>query len=667
MLPAHASATAPEPATRRPSTPRPSTGRPSTTRWVSPSSSVTARPAVLLTAYQEYLRRRGGRCPAYTSSARAFFARWPDPACWAREPLAVRLSANGSTRPLIMFLMLQGLLHPGYDYLLERKLVGLWQDVETSPFKADLTRFLATADQLGFSAQVGAAAGSQVPARLLIQTGRRLDKLRVSDLEDFEQACRDRQDRTGAGWRHYQVALLDTHRVLFHLGILPDPPAPTTGPVPFADRLQDVREPIRSSLVAYLERKQATCVTKTVSSLASRLTSFGRFLAVIDPGLSSLADLDRHRHIEPYLTWLVHAPNGTHDGEISVAERARRVLAVTNLLADITAWSWPEAPTRQVTFRDDVPRLPRLLPRYLPHDVDRRLQDTLREHPDNQLAARALLLQRACGLRIGELLDLELDCVHEVPDNGAWLKVPLGKLDSERMIPLDPEAVTLIDEITGIRSHGRALPHPRYHRPAQFLFTHHGRRLSQQAVRHELDHAVATAGLDHLTSHQLRHTWATTLVNAGCSLQALMALLGHVSAEMSLRYGHLFDATVRTEYDRALTLAKQRLTACPGAPISVAELTGGTDWKTSPLIKTRLAGGFCLRATSQGPCPHANICENCPSFHTEPANITALAAQRDDTQALADDANARGWTAETQRQQALLARLDVLLDQADAG
>jgi site-specific recombinase XerD len=41
------------------------------------------------------------------------------------------------------------------------------------------------------------------------------------------------------------------------------------------------------------------------------------------------------------------------------------------------------------------------------------------------------------------------------------------------------------------------------------------------------------------------HTYATALVNAGVSLQALMALLGHVSAEMSLRYGKLFDARRR--------------------------------------------------------------------------------------------------------------------------
>lgn len=36
-----------------------------------------------------------------------------------------------------------------------------------------------------------------------------------------------------------------------------------------------------------------------------------------------------------------------------------------------------------------------------------------------------------------------------------------------------------------------------------------------------------------------------------------MAMLGHVSAEMSRHYGRLFDSTVRADYDRALSLAKE--------------------------------------------------------------------------------------------------------------
>ena len=68
-----------------------------------------------------------------------------------------------------------------------------------------------------------------------------------------------------------------------------------------------------------------------------------------------------------------------------------------------------------------------------PVDADRPLAEVCAPHHTSWRPAR-LLLQRACGLRIGELLDIELDCVHEVPGQGAWLKVPLGKLDSERMV-----------------------------------------------------------------------------------------------------------------------------------------------------------------------------------------------------------------------------------------
>ncbi len=84
-------------------------------------------------------------------------------------------------------------------------------------------------------------------------------------------------------------------------------------------------------------------------------------------------------------------------------------------------------------------------------DADRRLAAALTEHPDNELAALTLRPQRACGLRIGELLDLELDCVHELDGNGAWLKVPVGKLATERVIPLDPETLEVIDRVSQTR------------------------------------------------------------------------------------------------------------------------------------------------------------------------------------------------------------------------
>ena len=278
------------------------------------------------------------------------------------------------------------------------------------------------------------------------------------------------------------------------------------------------------------------------------------------------------------------------------------------------------------------------------------------EDSPNRLYADALLLLRATGMRIGELTDLELDCVHEVPGSGAWLKIPLGKLLTERMVPIDEETVELVDRIVAHRSPGRPLRHPRTGKLADFLLTHQGRRVSAYTLRDELHRAAAEAGLDGVVPHQLRHTYATALVNAGCSLQALMALLGHVSAEMSLRYGRLFDATVRDEYTRALALAKAQLgPVLPGerTQLPLAAVTGG-NWRDAPLIKARLAGGYCLRTAAQGSCAYANICEHCPNFRSEASFLPVLQLQRADAEALAADAAARGWGDEAARHRRLI-------------
>ena len=622
------------------------------------------RPASVLAAYPAHQNLSGRGNIAYDRAARAFLRRWPQVQAWADLPLRRQLAANSATRPFVTFLMVSRRLRPGYDYLVARKLSSFWRDLTGSAVQPDLDRFLVAAGELGFSQRQASAVASQIIARLLIETGRGVDELTEADLTDLAQACRRRQERTGRGWKHYRGSSHTARQVLFHLGALDRPAPPAMVPLSLEERMADVPESLREAFVGYLKRKSATCRPKTVSSLASRLASFGRFLGDIDPELASLAGLDRRRHIEPFITSLVDARNTVTGEPISVADRARRIHAVSNFLAEITEWGWQEAPARRLVFSSDLPRLPQPLPRYLPADADRRLTAALTDSP-NRLAADALLLQRACGLRIGELLDLELDAVHEVPEQGSWLKVPLGKLDTERMVPLEEETVTLLDRIAATRSTGRPMPHPRTGRPAQFLFTHHGTRLGQSALRHELQRAAAAASLEHVTPHQLRHTFATALVNAGVSLQALMALLGHGSATMSLRYGRLFDATVRTEYERALDLAKSHIGPLPAgrAALPLLDITGG-DWKDAPSFKSRLAGGFCLRAPAQGACPYANICEHCPSFRTDSTHLPVLAAQHQDAQALAADAEARGWIEEADRHHRLIARLDAVMAQA---
>jgi site-specific recombinase XerD len=633
-------------------------------------TTVPRQAAPVYDAYLGWLAARGVGSHTFDSGARCFLARYPDPQAWAELPLGARLAGTRPhLQPLLNFLMLHRHLRPGYDYLLERKLTAILREAPDSPLGGDLTRFLAGAEALGYSLRARTGMASQIAIRMLIQTGRGLGELTDADFTAFGQAITEREERLGRELKHYHGALYASRAVAYHLGA-PAEPAPkrsTLGRWSWERHLDGVTDQVRKPMTAYLERLAGTLARSSVQGAASELAHFGRFLARHDPGLASLALLDRQQHIEPYLNEVAAAVNHRTGEPIAASTARQRIQAVGSFLDAIAEWAWPEAPARRLIFPRDAPKLPHPLPRYLPPDSERALLTALEDSP-NRLRADALLLMRATGMRIGELTMLELDCVHEVPGSGAWLKVPLGKLLTERMVPIDEETVEIIDRITGHRSQGRPLRHPRTGKMADFLLTHQGRRVSAETIREELHRAAAEAGLDGVVPHMLRHTYATALVNAGCSLQALMALLGHVSAAMSLRYGRLFDATVREEYQRALTLAKAQLGPVLPADrtqLPVTAITGG-NWREAPLLKSRLAGGYCLRAAAQGPCAYANICEHCPNFRNDAGFLPILQLQRADTEALAADAEARGWGEEAARHRRLLGRLDLLIGQANA-
>ena len=522
----------------------------------------TAVPLQAVPAYEAYLAclaARGVGNKTFESGARCFLARFPDPQAWADLPLAARLAGTRPhLQPVLNFLMLHGHLRPGYDYLLDRKLTVILREAAASPLGPDLKRFLAGAEALGYSVRARTGMASEVTVRVMIQTGRALAELTDADFTEFGQAITEREARLGRALKHYHHALYASRAVIYHLGA-PAEPAPkrsTLGRWSWERHLDGVSPQVRRPMTAYLERLQGTHARSSVQGTASELAHFGRFLARNDPGLPSLALLDRQHHIEPYLNEVAAAVNHRTGAPIAASTAKQRIQTVGSFLDAIAEWGWPEAPARRLVFPRDAPKLPHPLPRYLPPDQERALLRALEDSP-NRLRADALLLLRATGMRIGELVDLELDCVHEVPGQGAWLKVPLGKLLTERMVPIDEETLKLVDQIAAHRSPGRPLRHPRTGKLADFLLTHQGRRVSADTLRAELRRAAAEAGLDGVVPHQLRHTYATALVNAGCSLQALMALLGHVSAEMSLRYGRLFDATVRDEYTRALAQVEQ--------------------------------------------------------------------------------------------------------------
>lgn len=203
----------------------------------------------------------------------------------------------------------------------------------------------------------------------------------------------------------------------------------------------------------------------------------------------------------------------------------------------------------------DLPKLPLYLPRPLTTDADRELQRRLAASKDP--CAWALLLMRRTGLRIGELRGLEYHCLR--PDERRpLLKVPLGKMNNERLVPVDSDSVELVRRLQSIAPRSRPW----------LVSIAGGRQVSYDHLKTALQvHSHALPDPVRITSHRLRHTYATEMLSAGMSLLGVMRLLGHRDYRMTLRYTAITPETVGDEYNKALAqLATKYRLPVPPAP-----------------------------------------------------------------------------------------------------
>jgi integrase len=457
-------------------------------------------------------------------------------------------------------------------------------------------------------------------------------------------------------WRSHVFGL---RRLLYEAGVV-DLPAERRregGPATRQARLAAVGAPeMRRTLLAYLDVRATVLRPKTIEKLTSALAIFGEYLTEHHPEVRSIRRLER-RHVEGFLAWTsVRTCRCSHDASRRVGAHvhAHAAIALRGFLDDITAWGWADAPRRRLLFATDIPRQPESLPRALPPDVDAALMAAAGEL-DDRFARVGITVLRHTGLRIGELLDLEVVHLVDYGPSGTWLRVPIGKLNNERSVPLDDVALAALDEWLAHRPAERARPHPRDGHAANFIFVERGRRLGVARIRRGLSQAVAAAALSgpddqplHVSAHQLRHTWATELANGGMSMQALMALLGHRSPEMTIRYARLASPTLKAAYDEAAGKIARRI---PLAPPGRPAIPDRVEWLASEMLKTRVAHGYCSRELAAEACAYANICETCPNFVTTPEFAAALEVQLADVRLLRNDAADRGWTAEVGRHQ----------------
>ena len=291
-------------------------------------------------------------------------------------------------------------------------------------------------------------------------------------------------------------------------------------------------------------------------------------------------------------------------------------------------------------FDDEIPRPPKAQPRYLPAAV----LDQLNSHLGSLKAPwmQMVLILQECGMRISELLQLPLDCLTQDARGTFYLRFMQGKMKREHTIPVSQEIARLIQEQQQVvRATGRStallFPNAKGGVSKQQSFA---QRINRLAYDHQVRDAKGK--LFRFQSHQFRHTVGTRMINLGVPHHFIQRYLGHLGPEMTNRYAHIHDSTMREKLSEYLqgTLVDVTGKAVPEGPLDTSDLR----WFTRNVMAQALPNGYCAIPVVAGPCPHPNACLSCAHFRTDASFLDVHKAELRDTERVITKANANGWT-----------------------
>lgn len=192
-----------------------------------------------------------------------------------------------------------------------------------------------------------------------------------------------------------------------------------------------------------------------------------------------------------------------------------------------------------------TPRTERPLPRHLTVDQMFALLDSVPIETTAQSRDRAILeVLYSTGIRVSELVALN----RENLDPAAGVIRVMGKGRKERVVPIGAQAAARLREYMA-RSAGDAAVSPT---GTPVFLNRSGSRLTTRSVARIVDKYILRCGMHHrISPHDLRHSCATHLLNAGADLRAIQELLGHRSLSTTQKYTHLNIDQVTAVYDRA--------------------------------------------------------------------------------------------------------------------
>ena len=189
-------------------------------------------------------------------------------------------------------------------------------------------------------------------------------------------------------------------------------------------------------------------------------------------------------------------------------------------------WETPGVHANPATKVKQIP-IERDQKRYLTQDEVERLMAAVRTSPNPDLEDIVSFLLLT-GARRGEVLNAEWK---DIDFNRRVWTIPKNKSRTPRHVPLSDSAVDLL---ANLRTRGTS----------KYLFVNRWTGEPYQHLHSQWDRARKLAGLPHVRIHDLRHSFASFLINSGRSLYEVKKLLGHHSISVTEKYAHLQNETL---------------------------------------------------------------------------------------------------------------------------
>ena len=309
--------------------------------------------------------------------------------------------------------------------------------------------------------------------------------------------------------------------------------------------------PILRDFLSYHETIKAHS-QKTVDEYFLDLRNFFRYLKQSrDPSLRDLplneisimdVDLDFVKSVTltdiyAYMTYLsrdrvLHQNSDASDYGLNAASRARKIATIRSFYNYLTnkAHLLDVNPCKDL----DSPKIKKTLPKYLTLDESvQLLQSVDGQNRERDYCILTIFLN--CGLRISELCGLDLQ---DIQDDA--LRV-LGKGNKVRIVYLNDACKDALNDYLAVRRPITGRDHN-----ALFLSTRN-ERISRSSVHALVKKHLSAAGLDasEYSSHKLRHTAATLMLQNGVDVKAVQEVLGHEHLNTTEIYTHIDNDALR--------------------------------------------------------------------------------------------------------------------------